>query len=152
MITVEQIRRLDARVQQAVSTISALRGENVLLKEKLTGYERRIEELEQRLSEFAEGQTEIEKGVLSVLHQLDSLEDQLFDDSAIEGAGDAGADRFSADPPEKAVEASGRAPVESSSTPTTDGMAEHKASATSDDATAADADGEDPTPEELDIF
>ena len=82
MISVEQIRRLDARVQQAVNTISSLKGENSSLREKLAGYERRIEELEQRLSELAEGQSELERGVLSALNQLDSLEDQLFDEPA----------------------------------------------------------------------
>ena len=158
MITVEQIRRLDARVQQAVSTIATLKGENVLLKEQLAGYERRIEELEQRLSEFAEGQTEIEKGVLSVLHQLDSLEDQLFDDSSTENAGDAGADRFSATPPQKARNAAELpARPAASNEPQIDGEPDittppAPADANSGDAAAAEADDDDPTPEELDIF
>ncbi len=160
MITVEQIRRLDSRVQQAVSTISTLKGENVLLKEQLAGYERRIEELEQRLSEFAEGQTEIEKGVLSVLHQLDSLEDELFDDSSPENAGDAGADRFSAAPPQKArdaTESPARPPTRAANEAQVDGETDiagspTAAEANSGDAAATETDGDDPSPEELDIF
>lgn len=80
MITLEQIRRLEKRVHTAVSLITALKGENTLLKQKLTGYERRIAELEAKLVELKEGQSEIERGLLAALDQLDTLEDELLDD------------------------------------------------------------------------
>lgn len=80
MITLEQIRRLEKRVHTAVSLISALKGENTLLKQKLAGYERRITELEAKLVELKEGQSEIERGLLSALDQLDALEDEILDD------------------------------------------------------------------------
>jgi FtsZ-binding cell division protein ZapB len=80
MITLEQVRQLEKRVHQAVSTISALKGENTLLKQKLSGYEKRIIELEARLTDLKEGQSEIERGILAALDQLDALEDQVFEE------------------------------------------------------------------------
>lgn len=82
MITLEQVRQLEKRVHQAVSSISALKGENTLLKQKLSGYETRIIELESRLSELKDGQSEIERGILAALDQLDSLEDAMFEEPA----------------------------------------------------------------------
>ncbi|TVR30776.1 MAG: cell division protein ZapB [Spirochaetaceae bacterium] len=80
MITLEQIRRLEKGVHNAVATISAVKGENALLQQKLAGYEKRITELEARLLEFKEGQSEIERGLLAALDQLDTLEDEVFEE------------------------------------------------------------------------
>ena len=82
MITLEQIRRLEKGVHNAVATISAVKGENALLQQKLAGYEKRIAELEARLLEFKESQSEIERGLLAALDQLDTLEDEVFEEEA----------------------------------------------------------------------
>jgi DNA repair exonuclease SbcCD ATPase subunit len=77
MITLDHIRKLDQKVTAAISTISALKGENDALKDKLGTYERRIQELEKLVDEFKEDQSEIEQGILNALSQLDKLEDDM---------------------------------------------------------------------------
>ena len=75
MISVEQIHKLESKVLKAVDVIKSLREENNLLKEKLSGYEKRIEELEVFIDSFKQDQTTIEEGILNALNQLDLLED-----------------------------------------------------------------------------
>ena len=75
MISVEQIHKLESKVLKAVDVIKSLREENDLLKEKLSGYEKRIEELEVFIDSFKQDQTTIEEGILNALNQLDLLED-----------------------------------------------------------------------------
>ena len=75
MISVEQIHKLEARVLKAVEVIKSLREENSLLKEKLSGYEKRIEELEVFIDSFKQDQTNIEEGIINALNQLDMLEE-----------------------------------------------------------------------------
>ncbi|MEW5814135.1 MAG: cell division protein ZapB [Spirochaetota bacterium] len=77
MVTLEQIRRLDGKVQKAVRLISELRKENGTLKQKLEDYRSRIEEMEVLISKFKSDQNEIEQGILNALQQLDKLEDSV---------------------------------------------------------------------------
>ncbi len=80
MITVEQIHQLEKGVKQAVEVINSLKEENGLLKNKLSGYEKRIEELEVLINSFKEDQSSIEDGIINALQQLDVLEDMLSSD------------------------------------------------------------------------
>lgn len=75
MISVEQIQSLESKVLKAVDVIKSLREENDLLKTKLSGYEKRIEELEVFIDSFKQDQSNIEEGILNALNQLDLLED-----------------------------------------------------------------------------
>ncbi len=75
MISVEQIHQLESKVLQAVEVIKSLREENSLLKNKLSGYEKRIEELEVLIDSFKKDQNNIEEGIINALNQLDVLED-----------------------------------------------------------------------------
>ncbi|TVQ25938.1 MAG: cell division protein ZapB [Spirochaetaceae bacterium] len=85
MLTVEQIKLLESRVLKAVERISSLQNENQRLRDGLSQYERRIEELEVLISEFRDGQKAIEEGILSTLKRLDVLEDEIaVDDGAAE--------------------------------------------------------------------
>ncbi len=85
MLTVEQIKLLESRVLKAVERISSLQDENQRLRDGLSQYERRIEELEVLISEFRDGQKAIEEGILSTLKRLDVLEDEIaVDDGAVE--------------------------------------------------------------------
>ena len=79
MITLDQIRKLDDKVQAAVRRIRELKTENGALEKRLGQYERRIEELEVLIKTFKEDQAEIEKGIVNALSQLDHLEDDLSD-------------------------------------------------------------------------
>ena len=75
MVTLEQIRQLDARVHRAVELIEKLREENNTLKNRLSEYQGRIEELEVLISNFKEDQSEIEHGITSALSQLAAIDD-----------------------------------------------------------------------------
>lgn len=74
MVTLEQIRQLDAKVAKAVELISQLRRENQALTEKLGTYQQRIDELEVLISDFKKSQGEIENGIIHALEELDKLE------------------------------------------------------------------------------
>ncbi len=80
MVSLEQVRLLEQRVNKAVARISALQQENATLREELSGYQARVSELEQQIAQIKEDQTAIEQGILSALGQLDQLEDELTDD------------------------------------------------------------------------
>lgn len=82
MISLEQIRQLETRVHTAVERIQTLNAENTALKENLGRYEERIAELEKLVSAFKSEQEEIEAGIVSVLSQLDALEDSVSEGSA----------------------------------------------------------------------
>lgn len=75
MVTLEQIHQLDSRVHRAIELIAKLREENYTLKNKLAEYQDRIEELEVLISNFKEDQSEIERGIASVLSDLDHLDE-----------------------------------------------------------------------------
>ena len=77
MITIEQIQKLDKKVQAAVSRITALQNDNATLREKLDEYQKRISELEVMIDRFKKDQTEIESGIIRALEQLDHLEDSM---------------------------------------------------------------------------
>ncbi len=75
MVTLEQIRQLDARVHRAVELLAKLKEENANLKGKLSEYQGRIEELEVLISNFKEDQGAIEQGIANVLSELAAIED-----------------------------------------------------------------------------
>jgi chromosome segregation ATPase len=74
MITLDQIRRLQDKVETAVKRITELKNENNTLKNELDRHLHRIKELEDLINEFKDAQTEIEAGILSALDQLDRIE------------------------------------------------------------------------------
>ena len=83
MVTYEQVKLLESKVIKAVDCIRQLTEENSLLKGKLSGYEKRINELETLIIHFKEDQGRIEKGIISTLERLDQFEDAI--DSALGG-------------------------------------------------------------------
>ena len=84
MIQLEQIQELDRKVRAALKLIESLRSENGRLKEKLEGYQKRIDELETVVHAFKEDQGAIEAGIVRALKQLDALEDVLTEEEASE--------------------------------------------------------------------
>lgn len=78
MVSLEQIRKLEARVSQAVSTILELREENSTLRQKLEKYQQKIDQLELLIAQYRDSQKEIEEGILNALRQLDHLEDDAL--------------------------------------------------------------------------
>jgi chromosome segregation ATPase len=77
MVTLEQIRNLEAKVQRAVAYIGELKKENALLKKTLEKYRTRIDELEVSINEYKEDQNAIEEGIKNALLHLDKLEDTI---------------------------------------------------------------------------
>lgn len=82
MISLEQVRALEARVEKAVAFIASLRAENAALKDGLLEAELRTEaaeartaELEDLIKEFQKDQERIEEGIVQALRKLDAFED-----------------------------------------------------------------------------
>lgn len=77
MIKLEQVQLLESRVEKALALIDRLKGENLGLRDKLTGYQKRIEDLEALVRELQSEQGRIEEGILSALTKLNRFEDSL---------------------------------------------------------------------------
>ncbi len=82
MISLEQIKQLQSRVHAVVARLRTLSAENATLKESLSSYEGRIDELEKLVSAFKSEQQEIEAGIIAALAQLDGLEDVVAESPA----------------------------------------------------------------------
>jgi TolA-binding protein len=77
MISLEQVMLLESRVTNTIEYVKKVTGENSKLKEKLSSYQVRIEELEAVVNQFKENQSRIEEGILSALDRLNQFEDAL---------------------------------------------------------------------------
>lgn len=82
MITIDQIQKLDEKVQAVVERMAALKSENTALKGKLDQYQKRIGELEVMIDRFKQDQTQIEEGIVRALEKLDQLEDSVGETSS----------------------------------------------------------------------
>jgi peptidoglycan hydrolase CwlO-like protein len=76
MITLEQIRLLDRKVNQAVEMIDSLKTENQMLSDKLESYQTKISELEVLLSSLKDDQSEVEQGFQKALETLSGIEEE----------------------------------------------------------------------------
>ncbi|HPM72962.1 MAG TPA: cell division protein ZapB [Spirochaetales bacterium] len=79
MISLEQVRALESRVEKAVALIAALRAENASMRSGLSAAESRVAELEGLVSEFQKDQSRIEQGIIEALRKLDSFEDAVHE-------------------------------------------------------------------------
>ncbi|MBN2874507.1 MAG: cell division protein ZapB [Spirochaetales bacterium] len=77
MISLEQVRALEARVEKAVALIGSLRSENASLRTGLQAAEMRVAELEGLIQDFQKDQARIEEGIIEALRKLDSFEDSV---------------------------------------------------------------------------
>ncbi|MDR1933741.1 MAG: cell division protein ZapB [Spirochaetales bacterium] len=77
MVSLDQIRTLEAKVGRAVAYIGELKAENTLLQKNLAKYRKRIDELEILINEYKEDQNAIEEGIKNALLHLDTLEDAI---------------------------------------------------------------------------
>ena len=107
MISLDQIKALEAKVHSAVDEITRLRRENQTLTDALTASEQRLRELEGLVGEFKNEQAEIEATIVRTLRNLDQLEDGL---AVKADAGDSAA--AAADPPAGELEAAHQAAAE----------------------------------------
>ncbi|MDR2371340.1 MAG: cell division protein ZapB [Treponema sp.] len=77
MVTLEQVKLLEAKVAKAIGYVEKVSGENAELRGKLESYQKRIDELEVLVQQFKEDQGRIEDGILSALDRLNQFEDAI---------------------------------------------------------------------------
>ncbi len=77
MISLEQVRSLESRVEKAIALIASLRSENASMRSGLTAAESRVAELEGLIQDFQKDQARIEEGIVEALRKLDSFEDAV---------------------------------------------------------------------------
>lgn len=82
MISLEQVKALEIRVEKAVGLIDSLRSENASLRAGLEGAESRVHQLEDMISAFQKDQARIEEGIVQALKKLDLFEDGLHSRSS----------------------------------------------------------------------
>ncbi len=82
MLTLDQVRLLENRVEKAVGKITSLTDENTLLRNQLSGLQTRVSELEGLVRTFRDDQGRIEEGILSALDRLSAFEDSFFTSDA----------------------------------------------------------------------
>ncbi len=75
MISLEQIRLLEAKIARAIDLIRVLKEENATLRRGLDSAQRRMKELEGLVEGFKTDQREIEAVILRTLKNLDELEE-----------------------------------------------------------------------------
>ena len=80
MITLEQVKLLEEKVESLISVVKSLYIERDSLKGTLTQKEKRLEELESTLHSFEIAQAKIEESVMSTLNQLDVFESSVTHD------------------------------------------------------------------------
>jgi chromosome segregation ATPase len=77
MISLEQIRLLEARINKAVELIRGLKDENKTLRRAVNTAQTRMRELEKLVGDFKTDQQEIEQCILRALENLDRLEEEV---------------------------------------------------------------------------
>jgi len=77
MISLEQIRLLEARINKAVELIRSLKEENKTLRRAVNAAQTRMRELEKLVGDFKSDQQEIEQCILRALENLDRLEEEV---------------------------------------------------------------------------
>ncbi len=77
MISLEQIRLLETRINKAVELIRSLKDENKTLRRAVNAAQTRMRELEKLVGDFKSDQQEIEQCILRALENLDRLEEEV---------------------------------------------------------------------------
>jgi hypothetical protein len=77
MVTLEQVKLLEAKVIQTIEYVERISRENSQLQGKLDSYRKRIDELEVLIQKFREDQGRIEEGILAALERLNKFEDAI---------------------------------------------------------------------------
>jgi chromosome segregation ATPase len=74
MLSLEQVKLLNTKVERAIEYVRQLNEENAVLKTKLENNQKRLDELEVLITRFKEEQGRIEDGILSALDRLNQFE------------------------------------------------------------------------------
>jgi hypothetical protein len=109
MVTIEQVKTLEQKIGKAIEYVNGVIDENRLLKSRMDGYQKRIEELEILIQRFKEDQGKIEESIVSSLDQLNRFEDAIAAGSSSAAA--PAAEAPAAPAPEPAAPAEPPAPA-----------------------------------------
>lgn len=77
MLSLDQVRLLEDRVQKAVGKIQSLDAENSRLRTEMDALRARTSELEGLVRAFKDDQGRIEEGILNALEKLSAFEDSI---------------------------------------------------------------------------
>ncbi|WP_314743918.1 cell division protein ZapB, partial [Treponema lecithinolyticum] len=77
MISLEQIRILEQKVESALARLKELQNENAVLKHENTELKTQVSELNETCSRFEQEEGKIEQGILHVLNRLNTMEDTV---------------------------------------------------------------------------
>jgi chromosome segregation ATPase len=86
MITLDQVRALETRVEKALGAMDRLTAENAALRETVAREKARASELERTIEEFRRDQNRIEQGILHALERLNAFEDAVLESAAAPAA------------------------------------------------------------------
>ncbi len=78
MLSLDQVRLLENRVEKAVGKIQSLDAENTRLRSQLSALQSHVSELESLVQGFKDDQGRIEEGILNALDRLSAFEDSMF--------------------------------------------------------------------------
>jgi predicted nuclease with TOPRIM domain len=77
MLSLEQVKQLNTKVERAIEYVRQLNEENAALEKKLENNQKRLDELEVLVTRFKEEQGRIEDGILSALDRLNQFENAV---------------------------------------------------------------------------
>ena len=119
MISLEQIRLLETRINKAVELIRSLKDENKTLRRAVNTAQTRMRELEKLVGDFKSDQQEIESCILRALENLDRLEEEVSEKKGRKepARGETARERTRGPSEEEAGPATGAAAEEASSLP-----------------------------------
>ena len=143
MISLEQIRLLEAKITKAAELIRTLKAENKSLRKTLDSAQSRMQDLETLVGDLKRDQKEIEAGILRAIKNLDQLEDEVSEPSEAAGG------RPDAESEGGVVDAAEGDAVAASETSDASGASDAQPAHSETDATDGDEDGAE---RELDIF
>ncbi len=79
MVTLDQVRALEARIDKALAAIDRLTSENSALRDTVARETARAADLEKTIEEYRRDQARIEQGILHALERLNAFEDAILD-------------------------------------------------------------------------
>ena len=85
MISIKQIKKLEEKVFKTVELIKALKQENKILNSEVESANKKVEELEQIISDYRSAQVEVEEGLANAIKQLDELDNISTSTIAVSG-------------------------------------------------------------------
>lgn len=147
MITLDQVRALETRVEKALGAMDRLTAENAALRETVAREKARASELERTIEEFRRDQNRIEQGILHALERLNAFEDAVLESAAAPAAKAAAGPAFRAAPEDARPAPQPKAPPS---------VAPESAESAASESASAAKDGAAPAPKapeaELEIF